>query len=74
MRTWGEGEVFFPFHPRLTLVQGYDADHPYIDLLRLRNFTIGQKISDEDILGPRGLDRIIELVKAMHLFVSVCSI
>lgn len=50
--------------------QGYDADNPNIDLLRLRNFTIGKKISDEEVISPNGLDTIVDLICAMIPFVS----
>lgn len=39
----------------------------------MRNFTIGQKVSDEEVLSPSGLDRIIELIRVMHPFVSLAS-
>jgi uncharacterized protein (TIGR02453 family) len=29
--------------------QGYDVDHPAIDLLRHKNFTIGKSLSDEEV-------------------------
>lgn len=51
-------------------IQGYEADNANIELLRLRNFTIGQKVSDQDILSAGGLDRVMELIKVMHPFVS----
>jgi hypothetical protein len=51
-------------------MQGYDADNPNIELLRLRNFTIGKKISDEEVISPNGLDTIVDLMCAMTPFVS----
>lgn len=50
--------------------QGYDADNPNIDLLRLRNFTVGKKLKDDEVLGPAGLDRIAELFGILTPFVS----
>lgn len=50
--------------------QGYDADHRDIELLRLRNFTLGTKISDDEVVGKNGLDRIAELIGCMVPFVS----
>lgn len=40
-------------------------------MLRLRNFTIGSKISDEEILSDGGLQRILELVGVIKPFVSL---
>lgn len=51
--------------------QGYDHDHKDIDLLRLRNFTIGRTVADEVIVGTSGLERVAELVMAMVPFVSL---
>jgi Conserved hypothetical protein (DUF2461) len=52
-------------------VQGYDADNPNIDLLRLKNFTIGTKLKDEEVAGPGCLDKIAGLVGTMAPFVSL---
>jgi hypothetical protein len=51
-------------------LQGYEADNPNIDLLRLRNFTAGCKLKEDEVLAPTLLGRIAELVSAMHPFVS----
>lgn len=51
--------------------QGYDADHPDIDLLRLRNYTIGRKLTEAEVVGDGGLDRIAELLGCMKPFVSL---
>ncbi|KAF2446925.1 hypothetical protein P171DRAFT_429869 [Karstenula rhodostoma CBS 690.94] len=52
-------------HPK-----GYDADHKDIDLLRLRNFTLGTKLSDKEVVGANGLDRIAELIGCMVPFIT----
>ncbi|KAF1966233.1 hypothetical protein BU23DRAFT_487302 [Bimuria novae-zelandiae CBS 107.79] len=52
-------------HPK-----GYDADHKDIELLRLRNFTLGTKLSDNEVVGAKGLDRIAELVSCMVPFIT----
>ncbi|KAJ4369133.1 hypothetical protein N0V83_006217 [Neocucurbitaria cava] len=55
---------------------GYDLDHKDIDLLRLRNFTIGRRLLDYEVVGPKGLDRVAELILDMVPFItylnSVC--
>lgn len=50
--------------------QGYEHDHKDIELLRLRNFTIGTKLADNEVLGPTGLTRVAELIQCMTPFVS----
>jgi hypothetical protein len=51
--------------------QGYDHDHKDIELLRLRNFTMGRKLTDDEIVGVGGLERVGELVANMVPFVSL---
>jgi hypothetical protein len=51
--------------------QGYDHDHKDIELLRLRNFTMGRKLSDDEVVGIGGLERVGKLVANMVPFVSL---
>ena len=51
-------------------MQGFEADNPNIELLRLRNFTIGKRLTDKEILGEGALARVMEIVSAMVPFVS----
>ncbi|ERF74732.1 hypothetical protein EPUS_04901 [Endocarpon pusillum Z07020] len=53
-----------------TKPKGYEADNPNIELLRLKNFTIGRKLQDDEVVGPGGLDRIASLVGTMTPFVT----
>ncbi len=53
-----------------TYAQGYAADNPNIELLRLKNFTIGRKLQDDEVVRPGGLERIASLVGTMTPFVS----
>ena len=50
--------------------KGYEKDNPNIDLLKLRNFTIGKKLRDEEVLGAGGLGRIAGLIGILTPFVS----
>lgn len=52
-------------------MQGYDADNPNVDLLRLKNFTIGRKLKDEEVAGSGFMDSIAGLVATMTPFVSL---
>lgn len=54
-------------------MQGYSADNPNILLLRLRNFTIGKNLADEEILGQGGLVRIADLIGVLTPFVWFLS-
>lgn len=51
------------------IAQGYFADNPNILLLRLRNFTIGKNLADDEILGPGALVRIADLIGVLTPFV-----
>ena len=50
--------------------KGYEKDNPNIDLLKLRNFTIGKKLRDEEGLGAGGLGRIVGLIGVLAPFVA----
>lgn len=52
------------------LWQGYEADNPNIELLRLRNFTLGKRIADETVTGEQGLRAILDIIGVMVPFVS----
>lgn len=54
-----------------TKPRDYAADHRDIALLRLRNYTIGKKLRDEDVVGEGGLERVTELIECLVPFVSV---
>ncbi|KAL6721924.1 hypothetical protein ACLMJK_001029 [Lecanora helva] len=53
-----------------TKPKGYEVDNANIDLLKLRNYTIGKKLKDDEVLGPGGLDRIANLLGILTPFVS----
>ena len=50
--------------------QDFPIDHQDIDLLRLRSFTLGKKLSDEEILGAKGMDRVTQLISCIEPLVS----
>ncbi|KAI9817523.1 MAG: hypothetical protein M1827_001133 [Pycnora praestabilis] len=53
-----------------TKPKGFEADNKNIDLLRLRNYTIGRKMIDEEVLGPTGLTRIADLIGILTPFIT----
>ncbi|MCJ1256101.1 hypothetical protein MMC24_003921 [Lignoscripta atroalba] len=53
-----------------TKPKGFTAENPNIDLLRLRSYTIGRKLKDEEVVGPKGLGRIVELLGIMTPFIT----
>ncbi|KAL8896509.1 MAG: hypothetical protein Q9192_003054 [Flavoplaca navasiana] len=53
-----------------TKPKGYDAENPNISLLRLRNYTIGRKLSDEEVVGPKAPERIAGLMATLKPFIT----
>lgn len=53
-----------------TKPKGYQAENPNIALLRLRSFTIGRKLKDDEVLGPGALKRIADLIGILTPFVT----
>ncbi|KAI1626710.1 hypothetical protein EDD37DRAFT_676358 [Exophiala viscosa] len=53
-----------------TKPKGYDADNPNIEMLRLRNFTLGKAIPDEKVLSEHGLQNILDLIGVLVPFVT----
>ncbi|KAB8231873.1 DUF2461 domain-containing protein [Aspergillus alliaceus] len=53
-----------------TKPKGYDLDNENIQLLRLRSFTIGRPLADEELMSPKAQDKITALIGIMEPFVS----
>ncbi|KAI9891865.1 MAG: hypothetical protein M1814_002250 [Vezdaea aestivalis] len=50
--------------------KGYDLDNKNLDLLRLKSYTVGTKLTDDEVIGPNGLTRIADLVGWMSPFIT----
>ncbi|KAG2419001.1 hypothetical protein HFD88_002105 [Aspergillus terreus] len=53
-----------------TKPMGYDLDNENIQLLRLRSFTIGKPLADEELLSPEAQDRIATFIGILEPFVT----
>ncbi|KAJ5824841.1 Conserved hypothetical protein CHP02453 [Penicillium robsamsonii] len=53
-----------------TKPKGYEADNKNIKLLRLRSFTIGKPIADDELTGDDAQEKITALVRIMEPFVT----
>ena len=53
-----------------TKPRDYDANHEDIELLRLKNFTIGRKLADDEIVGKGAINRVEGLIKDLVPFVT----
>ncbi|KAL8933006.1 MAG: hypothetical protein Q9211_006016 [Gyalolechia sp. 1 TL-2023] len=52
-----------------TKPKGYDAENPNIALLRLRNYTLGRKLKDEEVVGDKAPERIAHLMGVLMPFI-----
>lgn len=53
-----------------TKPKGFHPEHKYIELLKLRNYTIGKKLDDKDLLAEDAQDRVMSVISAMVEFVT----
>ncbi|KAK2599697.1 hypothetical protein N8I77_011429 [Diaporthe amygdali] len=53
-----------------TKPKGFDADHRDIELLKLRNFTVGKKIPDSVFTADNGQDQVADIIRPMVGYVS----
>ncbi|KAI0836387.1 hypothetical protein F5Y06DRAFT_274059 [Hypoxylon sp. FL0890] len=53
-----------------TKPKGFHPDHRDIELLKLRNYTIGKKFDDKDLLAEDAQDRVMSVISAMVEFVT----
>jgi len=53
-----------------TKPRDYAVDHEYIHLLRLRNYTLGRKMKDEEVTGEGGIDRIADVIADLVPFIT----
>ena len=50
--------------------KGYEKDHPEIELLKLRNFTMGRQLTDEEVTSTRFAERLADLLGVFKPFVG----
>ncbi|GAW13969.1 hypothetical protein ANO14919_033610 [Xylariales sp. No.14919] len=53
-----------------TKPKGFNPDHRDIHLLKLRNYTIGCEISEEDLYSDNAQGKLMEIIRAMVPFVT----
>ncbi|RYC61596.1 hypothetical protein CHU98_g4624 [Xylaria longipes] len=53
-----------------TKPKGFNPDHRDIHLLKLRNYTIGRQIPEEDLHSDNAQEKIMEVIRAMVPFVT----
>ncbi|KAB8267438.1 hypothetical protein BDV30DRAFT_41646 [Aspergillus minisclerotigenes] len=58
------------FYTVSSVSMGYGLDNENIRLLRLRSFTIGRPLADEELMSPNAQDKIAALIGIMEPFVT----
>ena len=53
--------------------QGYDRDHPEIDLLRLKEVVAVHRLTDKDVLTPHFAVHVVKVCTAMKPFLDYLS-
>ncbi|KAF7187284.1 hypothetical protein HII31_11372 [Pseudocercospora fuligena] len=56
-----------------TKPKDYDADHPDIALLRLKNYTMLRKLADDEVVGETGFRRIAQLMETLAPWITYCN-
>ena len=49
-----------------TTPKGYDADHPSIDLLKLKSFTVSHSITDIELMSNDATEKVLKCLKLIH--------
>ncbi|MGB4291861.1 MAG: DUF2461 domain-containing protein [Bacteroidales bacterium] len=48
--------------------RGFDPDHPYIELLKFKSYTVVNYISEKKVLSPDYLDYVVKVAKVLKPF------
>ena len=51
-----------------TTPKGYDADHPYIELLKLKSFTVTHPFTDNQLMKRDAIDEVLNALKLIYPF------
>ena len=56
-----------------TTPKGYDVDHPYIDLLKLKSFTVTHSFTDQELMESNAVDsvlKVLTLIQPLNVFLA----
>ena len=56
-----------------TAPKGFDKEHPYVDLLRKKQFYAMKPFTDEEVTNPEFLDNVVDTLKAIRPFFDYMS-
>ena len=49
-----------------TKPKGYDADHEYIELLKLKSFTVSEKFKDSELSSITAIEKVVKSMKQIY--------
>ncbi|UKJ07396.1 DUF2461 domain-containing protein [Solitalea lacus] len=49
-----------------TAPKGYPADHPEIELLKLKSYTVSSQLNEKELLSPSGLEAVVNVWAAAY--------
>ena len=56
-----------------TTPKGYDAEHPYIEILKLKSFTVTHSFTNQELTSPNAVDTVLKglkLIYPLNVFLS----
>ena len=56
-----------------TTPKGYDVDHPYINLLKLKSFTVTHSFTDQELMESNAVDsvlKVLTLIQPLNVFLA----
>jgi len=53
-------------HQLKTTPKNYSADHPHINLLKLKSFTVTHSLKNEDLLNEGAIDKVVNIIKEIY--------
>jgi uncharacterized protein (TIGR02453 family) len=56
-----------------TAPRGFDKEHPDMDLIRMKQFIVSRKFTDDEVLAPNFLQEVNESYKAMRPYFNYMS-
>ncbi|MGB1451455.1 MAG: DUF2461 family protein, partial [Marinirhabdus sp.] len=67
------GGAFNAWDPVKTAPKGFKKEHPDIDLIRLKNFTVTHSFTDAEVLAPNFAETVLEHFKLLTPFFDYMS-
>jgi uncharacterized protein (TIGR02453 family) len=60
-------------HKLKTTPKGYNLDHPYIEILKLKSFTVTHSLTDQELMNPNVVNTVLKgfkLIQPLNVFLA----